>query len=111
MSEENVTKILQMISAAGSARAKYVEAMSAAKEPDFEKSDRLIKEGNDFFKMAHEIHSEFLSSASADLAATGSNADINLILIHAEDQMMCAETFRLVAAEFIDVYKNMKSQG
>lgn len=111
MSEENVTKILQMISAAGTSRAKYVEAIRASKISDFEKAEALMREGGECFKIAHEVHSEFLASASADLAATGSNADINLILIHAEDQMMCAETFRLVAEELIDVYKNMRSQG
>lgn len=111
MSEDSITKILQMISAAGTARAKYIEAISASKEPDFVKAEALMKEGGDCFKLAHEVHSEFLASASADLAATGSNADINLILIHGEDQMMCAETFRLVAEELIDVYKNIKHQS
>ncbi len=109
MSEENVTKVLQMISAAGTARAKYMEAIRSAKTYDFGKAADLMKEGGDCFKMAHDVHSDFLSSASADLAASG-NSDINLILVHAEDQMMCAETFRLMAEELIDVYKTIKSQ-
>lgn len=109
MSEENLTKVLQMISTAGTARAKYMEAIGLAKTYDFEKAEKLMNEGSECFKMAHDVHSDFLASASADLAASG-NSDINLILVHAEDQMMCAETFRLMAEELIDVYKNIKSQ-
>lgn len=110
MSEENVTKVLQMISTAGTARAKYMEAISSAKTYDFEQARKLMAEGGECFKMAHDVHTEFLTSASADLAASG-NSDINLILIHAEDQMMCAETFRLMAEELIDVYQKINSQN
>lgn len=108
MSEETLGKVLQMISAAGTARTKYMEAVGAAKTDDFDRAEGLVKEGGECFAMAHEVHSEMLSTASADLAATGSSTDMNLILVHAEDQMMCAETFRLVAGELIDVYKSMK---
>lgn len=110
MSDETVTKILEMISAAGTARAKYIEAISQAKKNDFEKVAELVKEGGECFSMAHKVHSEFLASSSANLAASGSDADVSLILVHAEDQMMCAETFRLVAEEFIDLYRSMKAE-
>lgn len=110
MGEEMIAKVLQMISAAGTARSKYIEAIKAAKAQDLEKAEALVKEGGDCFSMAHDIHAEFLSAASADLTARTGAAGVNLILVHAEDQMMCAETFRLVTEEFIDVYKNMQNQ-
>ena len=31
-----------------------------------------------------------------------------LILMHAEDQLMSAETFRIMAEEFIEVYKKIE---
>lgn len=109
MCEEMMTNVLQMISAAGTARTKYMEAIKAAKEMDFDRADALIKEGGECFAMAHEVHADFLSQASADLMAEGGESGVNLILVHAEDQMMCAETFRLVAEEFMDVYKKVQS--
>lgn len=111
MSEEKLTKIFQMISAAGTARTKYIEAVRAAKEFDFDRAKSLTEEGGDCFHMAHEIHGEFLALASADLEAEGTSSDINLILIHAEDQMMCAETVRLMAEELVDVYRTVKSSS
>lgn len=111
MSEELVANVLQMISAAGTARSKYMEAIKAAKERDFGKAETLMKEGGECFAMAHDVHADFLSEASASLSADGGESGVNLILVHAEDQMMCAETFRLVTGEFIDVYKQMQSEG
>lgn len=109
MSDEKVTKVLEMISAAGTARAKYIEAIGQAKKKDFDKVDELIREGGECFSIAHKVHADFLASSSASLAASGSDADVSLILIHAEDQMMCAETFRLVAEEFIDLYRSINA--
>ena len=31
-----------------------------------------------------------------------------VILMHAEDQLMSAEGFKIIANEFIDIYKRMK---
>ena len=107
MSEENVTRMVQMISTAGMARAKYMEAVRAAKAQNFEKVPELMEIGDECFGKAHELHSEFLASGSADFTACGVGAEINLILVHAEDQMMCAETFRMMAAELVDVYRKL----
>lgn len=110
MSEENVTRVVQMISMAGLARAKYMEAVRAAKAGDFERGAGLMEEGDECFGKAHEIHGEFLESGAAALTTCGSGAEINLILIHGEDQMMCAETFRVMAAELTDVYRRLESR-
>lgn len=110
MNDETVTRILEMISAAGTARAKYIEAISQAKKNNFEKVAELVKEGGECFALAHKVHSEFLASSSANLAAWGKDGEVSLILVHAEDQMMCAETFRLVAEEFIDLYRDIKGK-
>ena len=40
----------------------------------------------------------------------GGGGELNLILVHAEDQMMSAESFRIIAEEFIAVYKRL-SEG
>ena len=35
----------------------------------------------------------------------GGGGELNLILVHAEDQMMCAETFRVLGAVLAELYK------
>lgn len=111
MSEDKVTRVVQMICTAGLARARYMEAVGAAKAGDFEKASRLMEEGDECFGKAHEIHGEFLEAGSTALTACNRGAEINLILIHGEDQMMSAETFRMMAAELVDVYRRLDGQG
>ena len=39
--------------------------------------------------------------------AAGKSQEVSLILIHAEDQMMGAETFKAMVEQMIDVYKEI----
>ena len=41
------------------------------------------------------------------MEASGELDGSGLLLIHAEDQLMSAEGFRIIAEEFIDVYKRL----
>ncbi|MCI9502970.1 MAG: PTS lactose/cellobiose transporter subunit IIA [Hungatella sp.] len=104
MDEENVTRVMEMISAAGLARAKYLEAVRAAKKSDFEMARVLMEEGDECFGRAHELHSDFLASGCGDLLDC-KGGELNLILVHGEDQMMCAETFRVLGMEMVELYK------
>lgn len=107
MNETDVVRAMEMISAAGLARSRYLEAVRAAKESDFERVCVLLEEGEECFGNAHEIHAELLASGCGDLLDCKSTG-INLILVHAEDQMMCAETFRALGMELIEIYKILR---
>lgn len=41
-------------------------------------------------------------------AKEGKSEGVNLLLLHAEDQLMSAEGFKTVALEMIDVYKRLE---
>lgn len=107
MKEELIGKVFEMISTAGIARSKYIEAISAAKTGEFDRVTQLIKEGSDCFVQAHHVHAELLAADAANIEESGEQSNVSLILVHAEDQMMAAETFRLIAEEFIDVHKKL----
>lgn len=107
MNEELVVKIFEMISAAGTARAKFIEAIRAAKAENFEEAQKLIAEGGECFVVAHKVHAEMISSEAESIDTAGEKSNVSLLLVHAEDQMMSAESFRLISEEFIDVYKKM----
>lgn len=104
MDETDVTKVMEMIGSAGLARSRYLEAVRAARESDFERTRMLTEDGEACFEKAHEIHAEFLASRCENLLDCN-GAEVNLILVHAEDQMMCAETFRVLGMELIELYK------
>lgn len=72
---------------------------------DFQEADALISQGDEAYTQGHHIHADLLT-----LDANGKLEHGGLILMHAEDQLMSAETFRVLAEEFIDVYKKMNLQ-
>ena len=94
----------QIISAVGTARSSYIEAIQKAKENDFSGAEQLIIEGDEAFVEGHHAHAQLLQDE-----AGGAGNNINLLILHAEDQLMSAEAFKTIALEFIDVYK--KFQG
>jgi cellobiose PTS system EIIA component len=92
----------QIIAAAGSARSSYVEALQAAKQGNFEEAEALIKQGDTDFVEAHHVHAELIQKF-----AGGEDPGANILLIHAEDQVMSAEVLKLMALEFIELYKKL----
>ncbi len=100
--EELEALCFEIISSVGTARSLYIEAIQEAKNKNFEKADQLIEEGNKIFTNGHHAHSKLIQSE-----ANGKLDKISLILIHAEDQLMSAEGFKITALEFIELYKKL----
>lgn len=93
----------EIISYVGTAKSCYVNAMGKAREGDFDGAEGLIAEGDKAYADGHNVHLKLLQ---AD-AAGERDAEAPLILLHAEDQMAGAETVKLMAQEFIDVYRRL----
>jgi len=91
---------IQIVSAVGTARSCYIEAIREARSGNFEKAKQLIQEGKEAFALGHEGHFALITQA-----AEGRRIEFDLILMHAEDQMMSAEMFGILANEFIETYK------
>ena len=92
----------QIISAVGTARSSYIEAISEAKEGHYEQAEKLIEEGDKDFVEGHDAHAKLL-----EREANGETNIVSLLILHAEDQLMSAEAFKTIALEFIDVYKRL----
>lgn len=110
MSEENLPtademeKIcFQIIANAGGAKSCYIDAIRLAKEGKFGEAREQIKQGNDAYNTGHDVHMSLLQE---DAACVGS-VTMSLLLTHSEDQMMQAETFRVLAEELIDAYEKL----
>lgn len=93
----------QIISAVGTARSMYIEAIELAKQGKIEKARKMIKEGEEAFVQGHSAHAELIQKE-----AGGESVQANLLLIHAEDQLMSAEAFQIIATQFIDLYESIK---
>ena len=91
----------KIISLAGESFSKMAEALAAAKNKEFKKSEELIEESREILHEAHGIHAELLTAE-----ANGNSPGISILLVHAQDNLMntvLAETF---FTEMIQIYKD-----
>ena len=93
----------EIISAVGTARSSYIESIQKAKAGDFAGAEKLIEEGDEMFVAGHHAHAKLLQVE----AENGMGSAVSLIILHAEDQLMSAEGFKIIALEFIDLYKRL----
>ena len=93
----------QMISSVGTAKSMYIEAIQFAKQGNFEKAEESINEGNEMFIEGHQVHAKILQREAA-----GEHIEFSLLLIHAEDQLMATDSFKILTMEFIDLYKRLE---
>ena len=94
----------QIISNVGAARSSFLEAISAARAGDYERAEKLILKGDKDFLTGHKAHQQLLT----DEAGGGTANNMNLLLTHAEDQLMSAESFKILAKEFINIYQRLE---
>lgn len=90
----------RIISAVGSARSSYIEAIKEARKGRFDIAQKRMEEGREVFVEGHQAHAELLQQE-----AGGSHIDVQLLLVHAEDQLMSAEGFSILARELIETYR------
>ncbi|MBR1828858.1 MAG: PTS lactose/cellobiose transporter subunit IIA [Atopobiaceae bacterium] len=92
----------QIIAAVGEARCSYIEAVAAAEQGDFARAEELLAQGDHEFAQGHKHH-----FALVQREATGDPVDMTLIITHAEDQLMSAESIRIMADQLIRVYRRL----
>lgn len=93
----------QIIASVGAAKSMFIEAIGLAKEGKFDEARKKVDEGNDIFVEGHGVHLGLLQQDAAGVGST----NVSLLLVHSEDQLMQAESFRILANEFIDLYERV----
>ena len=92
----------QIISAVGTAKSCYVEAITEAEKGNFEAAEQKIKEGEEIFVQGHSAHASLIQKE-----ASGEGVAPTLLLLHAEDQLMSAETIKIMAEHIIKLCKRV----
>lgn len=105
--DEVMLQAFQIIAQTGTAKSKFIEAITCARDSDFERASELIGDGDAAFAQGHQTHMQLLQRSAQNADAV----PFSLILMHSEDQLMTAESFRILAQDFIDVYKKMESMS
>ncbi len=103
MSEQLELACFNIITHVGTARSAYIQAIQVVKnEGDYEKAEKMIKDGEKEFTEGHHAHADLLT-----MEANGELEGAPLLLLHAEDQLMSAEAFKIIADELIAIYKRL----
>lgn len=92
----------QIIASVGTARSDYISAIDEASEGHFDEARKLIHEGQEAFVNGHKSHADLLTSS-----AQGQSVEMTLLLTHAEDQLMSAEAFGILAERFVTLYQKL----
>ena len=81
-----------------------MKALDEYKKNNVEQAEKLMKEGDQCLVDGHKIHSGLVQEE-----ASGNAQDVSLILVHAEDQFMSAETIKTMVKEFMAVYSELNT--
>lgn len=94
--------ILEIISSVGQARSLYIEAIQEAKSKNYDRCNELLRKGNELYAKGYHIHQKLVQEE-----AGGNPVTLSLLLTHAQDQLMSAESFKILCDEFMDLYRKM----
>ena len=88
----------KIISAVGMAKSSFIEAMKVAANGEFDVARAKS------FNGGHLAHSELIQQE-----ASGNHVVPSILLMHAEDQLMSAETIKVMALEIIRLNERVKA--
>lgn len=109
MDAELEMAIFGIISNAGEAKSTYISAISLAKKGDINGARAKILEGAKAKQTAQENHLSLVQKEAQSIAENKNDFNLSLLLVHAEDQMMSAETIEIMAKEIIDLYEKINN--
>ncbi|MBD5429885.1 PTS lactose/cellobiose transporter subunit IIA [Lactobacillus sp.] len=104
--EDNMQVVMGIIMQAGNAKAAAMQAITAAKEGNFDKADEFIKQANKDLVNAHNVQTDMLTKE-----AQGDHVKVDLYMVHAQDHLMTAITFIDLAKEMVELYKKIDHQA
>ena len=92
----------QLVAAAGEARSLAFEALEKAKAGDFDAAAKLMKQSKDAGIKAHHIQTQLLSTEAAGE---------HLLLVHAQDHLMCSMLAQELVQELICLYERTATKN
>ncbi|MFR7592056.1 MAG: PTS lactose/cellobiose transporter subunit IIA [Longibaculum sp.] len=102
--KEEIAQIaFSLIVHAGDAKSQAQQAISASNIYDFKKADSFIEQANVEIKEAHEIQTKIVQAE-----AGGTDYEVTVLLVHAQDHFAMAMTAIDVAKQMIQMNKRIQ---
>lgn len=96
--------VMDIIVNAGQTRSLCFEALYAAREGDFAKAEVLLKESDQFARVAHRVQTELIEEDAGE-----GKMPMTLIMVHAQDHLMNAILARELINEMVVLYQRQQS--
>ena len=93
----------EIISNVGMAKSLAIEALRDVRCGNYKEGSEKLEESSEYLVKGHHAHAQLIQKEAA-----GEKVDFSLIIMHAEDQMMSAETIKSLVEEMIEMYKDLK---
>lgn len=106
MDDVRMQVVMGLIMHGGNAKSLSFQALEEAKAGNFERSEKLFKEANQELKNAHDTQTQMLTNE-----ANGIHTEIDLYMVHAQDHLMNAITFKDLAMEIFSLEKRLLTSG
>ncbi|MFM0792484.1 PTS cellobiose transporter subunit IIA [Streptococcus suis] len=91
-----------IILSSGNARTVVHEAFAAMREGDYDKAEELLEAANADMLEAHHAQTGLLQKY-----ASGTEVNVEIIMVHAQDHLMTTMTLREVALEMLALYRKV----
>lgn len=100
--QEYLEVVMGLITHAGDAKSLCMEAFQLVKTQNFEEATKLIKQAETALNKAHGIQTGLLTNE-----ASGKSIEVTLLMVHAQDHLMNAISFKDMTEEVIYLHKEM----
>ncbi|MCI8401376.1 MAG: PTS lactose/cellobiose transporter subunit IIA [Lachnospiraceae bacterium] len=101
--EESYEISFQLILHAGDAKSSAMEAILFSNEGDFDKAEESLKKAADELKEAHTIQTKLIQDE-----AGGNGAQLNILLVHAQDHLCMAMMTIDFAKQMLNMNKRIR---
>lgn len=104
---ENISEIaMKVIAYSGISKSSYLMALRAFRKNDVNEYSNLLEKGDRNYSLAHNEHLSVLQN-EMELK----EPQITMLLSHAEDQLMAAETIKILVEEIVELLKDIRGDN
>lgn len=94
----------EIISNVGMGKSLVIEAIREGRKGKYDVAEQKIQEANKFLLQGHHAHTSLIQKEAA-----GEKLEFSLIIMHAEDQLISAETIKDLGIEIMEMHKDLKN--
>ncbi|AYG01827.1 MULTISPECIES: PTS lactose/cellobiose transporter subunit IIA [Lactococcus] len=103
-SDEYMGVVMGIIMSGGNAKGLAFQAIQQAKDGDFEAAENSLNDAGEQLREAHDVQTDLLTRL-----AQGEKIGWNLYMVHAQDHLMNAITFKDLAVEVVNQEKRIQA--